>query len=436
VTVAARRKRSAGGIAIIRAGDSRAAQLLDRRPARTPRIERAVAAIIADVRREGDPALLRYARTFDRLRGPLEIPRREIRAAGSQVPPPVRRAIETAAAHIRKVAARQVPASWSVNPAPGVRIAQRVSPLDRVGCYVPGGRYPLPSSLLMTAVPAVVAGVGEVIAVCPRPDPVVLFAAGVAGVTRLFRIGGAHAVAALAYGTRTIPRVDKIVGPGSAYVAAAKAQVAADCAIDFFAGPSEIAVVSSAGDPEWIAADLIAQAEHDPDARAILFTPAMTLALAVAAQVERQLPAAPAAAPALAANGGIIVTGTEDEAIALAQRMAPEHVVCDTDAVAARLTRAGTVFVGSHSAQALGDYVTGSNHVLPTSGAAAARGGLSAADFVRVATVQRITPAGLHRIGPAAVALAEAEGLTGHAESVRVRLRRSQTARGRTRGRA
>jgi histidinol dehydrogenase len=162
----------------------------------------------------------------------------------------------------------------------------------------------------------------------------------------------------------------------------------------------------------------------------------MTLALAVAAQVERQLPAAPAAAPALAANGGIIVTGTEDEAIALAQRMAPEHVVCDTDAVAARLTRAGTVFVGSHSAQALGDYVTGSNHVLPTSGAAAARGGLSAADFVRVATVQRITPAGLHRIGPAAVALAEAEGLTGHAESVRVRLRRSQTARGRTRGRA
>jgi histidinol dehydrogenase len=212
-----------------------------------------------------------------------------------------------------------------------------------------------------------------------------------------------------------------LVGPGNAYVAAAKARVAAHCAIDFFAGPSEIAVVSSAGDPAWIAADLIAQAEHDPDARAILFTPAMSLALAVAAEIRRQLPDSGPAPLALRRNGGLIVTSTEDEAIALSQRMAPEHVVCDTDAVAARLTRAGTVFVGRFSAQALGDYATGSNHVLPTAGAASARGGLSVADFVRVSTVQRITAGGLRRIGPAAVALADAEGLAGHAASIRIR---------------
>ncbi|MGH9308429.1 MAG: histidinol dehydrogenase [Vicinamibacterales bacterium] len=418
---------SSRGIAIIRSASQRAtAQLLDRRPARNPAVERAAAAIIADVRRSGDAALLRYARRFDGLRGTVEVPRGEIRAATRQVPHAVRRAIDMAAAHIRKVAARQVPRPWTVSPVAGVSITQRIEPLDRVGCYVPGGRYPLPSSLLMTAVPAVIAGVPEVIAVCPKPDPVVLYAARVAGVSRLFRVGGAHAVAALAYGTRTIPRVDKIVGPGSAYVAAAKAQVAADCAIDFFAGPSEIAIVSTTGDPAWIAADLIAQAEHDPDARAILFTPLMSLGLAVAAEVKRLLPAASAAAPALAENGGIVVTDSEDEAIALAQRMAPEHVICDNDAVAAQLTRAGTVFVGRHSAQACGDYVTGSNHVLPTSGAATSRGGLSAADFVRVANVQRITAAGLERIGPAAVALAHAEGLTGHAESVRIRLQRTR----------
>jgi histidinol dehydrogenase len=262
-----------------------------------------------------------------------------------------------------------------------------------------------------------------VFAVCPRPDPTIMFAALEAGVSRLFRIGGAHAVAALAYGTDAIPRVDKIVGPGNAYVAAAKAQVAADCAIDFFAGPSEIAVVSTTGNPAWIAADLIAQAEHDPDARAILITPARSLALAVAREIEQQLPSTGPAATALERNGGILVTATLDEAIALSQRLAPEHVVCDTDAVAKRLTRAGTVFVGPLSAQACGDYVTGSNHVLPTSGAASARGGLSAADFVRVSSVQRIARNALERIGPAAVTLAEAEGLTAHAASVRLRLK-------------
>jgi histidinol dehydrogenase len=305
---------------------------------------------------------------------------------------------------------------------PGVRITQRVTPLDRVGCYVPGGRYPLPSSLLMTAIPAVVAGVGEVIAVCPKPDPTVMFAALEAGATRLLRIGGAQAIAALAFGTETVPRVDKIVGPGNAYVAAAKALVSAECAIDFFAGPSEILIVSARGRARWIAADLIAQAEHDPDARALLVTPSRRLAAAVAREITRQMPADGPAPTALRRNGAILLTRSIDEAIDLSQRMAPEHVVCDDAAVARRLTRAGTVFVGDFSAQALGDYATGSNHVLPTSGAARARGGLSAADFVRVATVQAVTPAGARRIAPAAIALAEAEGLRAHAASMSLRL--------------
>jgi histidinol dehydrogenase len=267
-----------------------------------------------------------------------------------------------------------------------------------------------------------VAGVREVVAVCPKPDPTVMLAALEAGVTRLFRLGGAHAVAALAYGTASIPRVDKIVGPGNAYVAAAKALVSADCGIDFFAGPSEILIVSSNGRPAWIAADLIAQAEHDEDARAVFVTPSRRLARDVAAEVSRQMPDTGPAATALARNGAIVVTRSAADAVALGNRMAPEHVVCDSPAVAARLTRAGTVFVGGFSAQAAGDYVTGSNHVLPTSGAARARGGLSAADFVRVATVQTITPAGIRRIGPHGVALATAEGLTAHAESMRMRL--------------
>jgi histidinol dehydrogenase len=277
----------------------------------------------------------------------------------------------------------------------------------------------------MSAIPAAVAGVPEIIAVCPRPDATVMAAALEAGVTRLLRLGGAHAIAALAYGTATVPRVDKIVGPGSAYVAAAKALVSADCAIDFFAGPSEILIISSKGRPDWIAADLLAQAEHDFDARAVLLTPHRKLAVRVAAAVERQMPVDGAAPTSIGVNGAIVVTRTMDEAIALSERMAPEHLVCDSPAQARRLRRAGTIFIGNYSAQASGDYLTGSNHVLPTSGAAAARGGLSAADFVRVATVQRLSKAGLKAIAPHAIALAEAEGLHAHADSIRARGLRS-----------
>jgi histidinol dehydrogenase len=412
-----------GDLRIVEASDEASiARILDRSAARNPEVAGAAARIVADVRGRGDEAVAEYARRFDALDGAFEVTRAEMRREAARVPAVVRRAIRHAARNIRHVAARQVPRGWRTSPVAGVTVEQRVTPLDRVGCYVPGGRYPLPSSLLMTAIPARAAGVRDVVAVCPRPDPTVMLAALEAGVTRLFRLGGAQAIAALAYGTASIPRVDKIVGPGNAYVAAAKALVSADCAIDFFAGPSEILILSETGRPEWIAADLIAQAEHDEDARAVLVTPRRRLAAAVAAAVAKQMPASGPAATALARNGAIVVTRTLKEALVLANRMAPEHAVVDSAAVAARLTRAGTVFVGEFSAQALGDYITGSNHVLPTSGAARARGGLSAADYVRVATVQTVTRAGIRRIGADGVALAVAEGLDAHAASMRQRL--------------
>lgn len=386
--------------------------------------DRRVAAIVAGVRRGGDAALVRYARAFDGLDAPIEVPLAEMRAAARTVPRSVRAAIAAAAKNIRAVARRQVPRGWRLRVAPGVTVEQRVVPLDRVGCYVPGGRYPLPSSLLMTAIPADAAGVRDVVAVCPRPAPVVMAAALEAGVSRLFRLGGAHAVAALAYGTTTVPRVDKIVGPGNRYVAAAKALVAADCGIDFYAGPTEIVIVTSRGSAAWVAADLIAQAEHDPDARAVLVTPSRALAVRVARQVAARAPAEGPARASLRSHGGIIVTASMAEAIDLANQAAAEHLVVDDDRVAAQVRCAGSVFVGPWSAQVAGDYAIGSNHVLPTAGAARVRGGLSAADFVRQITVQRLNQAGLRRIGPTVMDLATAEGLSAHAESIRVRLTR------------
>ncbi|HEU4690507.1 MAG TPA: histidinol dehydrogenase [Vicinamibacterales bacterium] len=381
-----------------------------------------VAKIVADVRRKGDRALLQYAKTLDRLNEPMEVSRTEMRQAAAQVPADVRAAIRAAARNIRTVAARQVPRSWSVRVTSGVSVEQRVVPLDCVGCYVPGGRYPLPSSLLMTAIPAVAAGVGEVVAVCPRPEPVVMAAALEAGVSRLFRLGGAHAIAALAYGTASVPRVDKIVGPGNRWVASAKALVATDCGIDFYAGPSEILLVSAKGNPAWIAADLIAQAEHDPDARAVLITPNRRLAKHVAAQVSALVPPDGPARLSLRRHGGIIVTRSTAEAMALANAAAPEHMVVDDEAMASQVRCVGSLFVGRWSAQVAGDYAIGSNHVLPTAGAARVRGGLSAADFVRQITVQRVTRDGLSRIGRSVIDLARAEGLNAHAESIVVRL--------------
>jgi histidinol dehydrogenase len=287
---------------------------------------------------------------------------------------------------------------------------------------VPGGRFPLPSSLLMTAVPARVAGVRTIVAVCPRPEGSVMAAALEAGVTKLFRIGGAHAVAALAYGTESIPRVDKIVGPGNKWVAQAKALVTADCAIDFYAGPTEIVVVAASGDPKWVAADLIAQAEHDPEARSVFITWKGSFAQRVSTIVDRIAKGRDIVTASLAKHGAIVVARNADEAMQLSNRFAPEHLVVESDALINRPIVAGAVFVGPYSAQAAGDYATGSNHVLPTAGAARFRGGLSAADFVRVMAVQRLTAEGLARLAPTIVPLAKAEGLRAHAESIQVRL--------------
>jgi histidinol dehydrogenase len=412
---------------IVDSGNRRAVESL-LAPGRTRDLttERRVARIVADVRRHGDAALLRHARALDGLDGPLEITHADMREAARRVPRDVRAALRVAARHIRTVARRQVPRGWRARVAAGVAVEQRVVPLDRVGCYVPGGRYPLPSSLLMTALPATAAGVPEVIAVCPRPEPVVLAAALEAGVSRLFRVGGAHAIAALAYGTNTIPRVDKIVGPGSRYVAAAKALVAAECGIDFYAGPTEILIVATRGPASWLAADLVAQAEHDPDARAVLITPSRVLAADVLREVKAQLPAAGPARESLRRHGGIIIVRSVRDAMDLANFAAPEHLVVDDNALVAMARCAGSIFVGPWSAQVAGDYAIGSNHVLPTAGAARVRGGLSAADFVRQMTVQRLSPAGLRAIGPSVVALAEAEGLHAHAASIARRLTGSE----------
>lgn len=409
-------------IRIVKSSDTAAVDaLLSPRHDDDAATRKAVVAIVEAVRKGGDEAVVRFARKFDGLSGPAEISRDQWTRGARQAPREVRQAIAAAARNIARVARAQVPRSFRVRVAPGVTVEQRVRPLDRVGCYVPGGRYPLPSSLLMTAIPARVAGVAEIIAVCPRPEPVVLAAAEAAGVTRLFQLGGAHAIAALAFGTQTIPRVDRIVGPGNRYVAAAKTYVSAECGIDMQAGPSEILVLSDRGNPAWLAADLIAQAEHDPDARAILITSKARLATAVAREVVRQMPATGPAPQALARHGGIIVTRAPAEAVSLANRMAPEHLVVDDEMTAAAVGRAGAIFIGQHTAQVAGDYAIGSNHVLPTGGAARLRGGLHTADYVRVVSVQRVTAAGLKALGPTVRALALAEGLTAHAQSMIVR---------------
>lgn len=411
------------GLRIVSGSDKRAiARLLASAERDDRAFDRRVQAIVDGVRTGGDRALARFAKQFDGVSGPIEVSRDEMQAAAARVEPSVRGAIARAARNIARVAFRQIPKHFDLDVVPGVSVEQRVEPLARVGCYVPGGRFPLPSSLLMTAVPARVAGVREIIVTCPRPEPAVMAAALEAGVTRLFRVGGAHAVAALAYGTKTIPAVDKIVGPGNRYVAAAKAIVARHCAIDFYAGPTEIVMVAGAGQPAWIAADLVAQAEHDPDARAILITWSRLLADRVVKAVAERSAGRTIVQRALRANGAVVLVRNADEAMALANRFAPEHLVVDREALTRRPIVAGAVFIGAYAAQAAGDYATGSNHVLPTAGAARFRGGLSAADFVRVMSVQRVSQAGLARLAATIIPLARAEGLEAHAESIEVRL--------------
>ncbi|MCC7042762.1 MAG: histidinol dehydrogenase [Acidobacteria bacterium] len=403
-------------------------RLAGRDESRNGAVERQAGRIVNDVRMRGDVALREWTAKLDRKGGRAQdvslapLTKAELKRGWAATPKPVRDAIALAATNLERVADKQVPRPFVVNVAPGHRIEQRVLPLARVGCYVPGGRYPLPSTLLMTAVPARVAGVKAIVVACPSPAPVVMAAALEAGVTELYAIGGAQAIGALAYGTGTIARVDKIVGPGNAWVAAAKAIVSRDCPIDLHAGPSEIVVCSDRGNPEWIAADLIAQAEHDPAARAVMVTTKSRLAAAVAKEVTRQMPATGPAGAAIATNGAIVVARNRREAVDIVNRLAPEHLVIDSDDDATRYVAAGTIFVGEFSVQAAGDYCTGSNHVLPTGGAARFRGGLSASDFVRVFSVQTLNAAAIARIGPAAASLADAEGLAAHAASIRLRL--------------
>jgi histidinol dehydrogenase len=399
------------------------AQLLSATRIRDRATERKAAAIVDRMRRGGDGALKRYAADLDGLTGSIEVPPTQWAREARSLPPAVRSAITRAARHIRSVSRKQVPKGWRHTVAPGITVEQRVVPLSRVGCYVPAGRYPLPSSLLMTAIPARAAGVGEVVVCCPRPDAAVFAAAMEAGVDRFFRVGGAHAIAAMAYGTRTVPRVDKIVGPGNRWVSAAKSLISADCGIDFYAGPTEILIVTASGPASWIAADLLAQAEHDPDARAVMITTNRSLAERVSLEVERQMPEDGPARQSTSRHGGIIVCRNIAEAIELANNAASEHVVVGTESLGRRIVNAGAVFVGAWTAQVAGDYAIGSNHVLPTAGAARYRGGLNAADFVKLVSVQRLTERGLKTIGKTITTLARAEGLESHARSIEVRQR-------------
>jgi histidinol dehydrogenase len=370
--------------------------------------------------------LLRYAAQFDGIKdaASLRISPDEMAAAWEAVDPALRMALMTAADQIRAFAVSQLPASWSESSIPGLLTGQLVRPLGSVGCYVPSGRHPLPSTLLMTAIPAQVAGVKRIAVVSPKPAPETLAAAHLLGITEFYRLGGAHAVAALAYGTATLPHVDKIVGPGNLYVTAAKRLVAFDCAIDMLAGPTEIVVTSERGNANEIASDLVAQAEHDPEALAIFITTRADLAKDVVQKVKARSANNPVARQALDSNGLVIVASSVDEARAITNRLAPEHLTVDAAKDLDWVQNAGSVFVGRWSAQPMGDYISGPNHTLPTGGTARVRGGLSVNDFVKLITVQQYSAQAMRALGPQAALLAEAEGLTGHAEAIRTRLQK------------
>jgi histidinol dehydrogenase len=391
----------------------------------TARVDAVVRRILVEVRKTRDVALLRYAAKFDGLEKdvPLRVPLGEMKAAWEETPPKLQAAMMVARGNILTFAEAQLPREWTISPIAGVKTGQIVRPLGSVGCYVPGGRYPLPSTLLMTVTPAQVAGVERIVVCSPKPARETLAAAWLAGVTEFYRVGGAQAIAAMAYGTATVGRVDKIVGPGNLYVTAAKVLASSECGIDMPAGPTEIVVTSETGSAVGIAADLVAQAEHDPEALAVLITSNEALAREVAVEVKLQATGNAIAKQSLAAQGSIFVTATVREAQELTNRLAPEHLTVDTAEDLKWVHNAGSVFVGNHSPQSMGDYVSGPNHVLPTGRFGRVRGGLSVMDFVKVITVQQYTRRGLKQMGPHAIALAEAEGLIGHAESVRVRMR-------------
>ena len=385
-------------------------------------VEPAVRRIVNDVRKNGERALRRYATRWDGLakNETLRVPEQELQKAWQQTPPELQEAIRQAAVNIRRYCEWQRPQEWQREIQPGVCVGQLVRPLESVGCYVPGGRYPLPSTLLMTVIPAQVAGVRQIRVVSPKPATITLAAAGFLKVNEFYRVGGAQAIGALAYGTENIARVTKIVGPGNRYVTAAKKCVAFDCAIEFLAGPTEAVVISENGDPVCIASDLAAQAEHDPDALCVFITPARELAKEVQKELQKRTHTNPIARKSLTRRGAILLVASLDEALEIVSRIAPEHLTLPA-ALGSAVGNAGSVFLNEFSPQAAGDYISGPNHVLPTGGMARVRGGLSVLDFVQVIACQSVSKEGIRLIAPAAIALAEAEGLHGHAESLRVR---------------
>ena len=397
-----------------------------RKAARLSEAEQTVAPILEAVRRRGDDALLEYARKFDGLVGSdLGIHPDQWQEAETRVSPQFVAALDTAARNIREYAQMQLPRDAWAQFSDGRRLGQVVRPLESMGAYIPAGRYPLPSTVLMTVIPAQVAGVKTICVTSPRPSPEILMASKFLGVEKVFRIGGAQAIAALAFGTATIPRMDRIVGPGNIYVAAAKKLLAGEVGIDFVAGPTEIVIIAEQADPRYVAADMLAQAEHDVEASSIFLTTSKQLAEQVAAEVSSQLQTlstASVACESIRNNSAVILCPSIDSALEASNRLAPEHLAIYDEALLPQIQHAGSVFLGAHSPEAAGDYASGPNHVLPTSGAARIRGGLSAADFVKVISVQELTPAALKRLAPAITTLARAEGLEAHARSVEVRL--------------
>lgn len=404
-------------------------KLIDRGTVRDPRLERTVERIVSDVREGGERSLRRYAEKFDDLKPKqsFRVSERELQAALSSVSPDFIAALERAAGNIRQFAEWQKPESWLREIEPGLKVGQSVVPVDSVGCYVPGGRYPLPSSLLMTVIPAQVAGVPHIQVASPKPARETLAAAALLGIKHFYRIGGAQAIAAFAYGIGsksdepTIPRIKKIVGPGNAYVTAAKKLIAFDCAIDMLAGPTEAIVLAHEGNADFYAADLVAQAEHDPDTLVIFISSNRKLARQVAEACAEMSKKNPIARESIRRNVVALVISDREEALGWANAIAPEHItVPESDAKF--VFNAGSVFVGQYSSQSLGDYASGPNHTLPTGGAARYRGGLSVLDYLKIITVQEVSKAALKKIAPTVMLLAEAEGLQAHAQSVRVRL--------------
>ncbi|RPH59233.1 MAG: histidinol dehydrogenase [Burkholderiales bacterium] len=417
--------------------DARLDALLAWEPTQDEAIERTVAGILRDVRRRGDEALLEYTRRFDRVdvadAAALELPRGELRAALDVLGDAEREALQAAAERVRRYHAHQLAQSWSYTEDDGTRLGQQITPLDRVGLYVPGGKAAYPSSVLMNALPARVAGVPELIMVVPTPDgvrnPLVLAAACIAGVDRVFTIGGAQAIAALAYGTATVPAVDKIVGPGNAWVAEAKRRVFGTVGIDMIAGPSEILVLCDGStDPDWIAMDLFSQAEHDEMAQSILLTPDVAFADRVAASIAKLLPTMrrrDVIAKSLADRGALIVVRSMDEACEIANRIAAEHVeisAADAAKWAARIRHAGAMFLGPWSSESIGDYCAGPNHVLPTMRTARFSSPLGVYDFQKRSSVIEVSAAGARTLGRIAATLARGEGLEAHARSAEMRL--------------